>query len=46
MKSITRDKEVVRFGGHETVSKLYAHISALQTGDAPDPHGYRHVIPL
>lgn len=46
MRSITRGKEVVKFGGFETVSRLYAHISALQSGDAPDPHGYRHVVPL
>jgi len=35
-----------RFHGFETVQRLFAHISALQAGDAPDPHGYRHVVAL
>ncbi|KAG8457970.1 hypothetical protein KFE25_012641 [Diacronema lutheri] len=46
MRSITRGSEVVRFHGFETVQRLFAHISALQAGDAPDPHGYRHVVAL
>jgi branched-chain amino acid aminotransferase len=46
LKSITRGAEVIQFGGFSTIQKLYAHITALQSGDAPDPHGYRHIIKL
>mmetsp|Transcript_6292 Transcript_6292/g.15324 ORF Transcript_6292/g.15324 Transcript_6292/m.15324 type:complete len:80 (+) Transcript_6292:1281-1520(+) len=46
MKSITRGKEVVKFNGFDTVSRLYARITALQTGESADPHGYRHPVRL
>jgi len=46
MNSITRGTEVVKFQGHDTISKLYDAVTGMQTGELPDPHGYRHHVAL
>lgn len=44
IKSITRGKEVLNFGGYETLEKLYNAVTSLQTGEAPDVHGLTRVV--
>jgi len=44
IKSITRGEIVHRFDGYETLEKLYNAVTAVQSGDAPDPHGYTRVV--
>lgn len=31
---------MVKFEGMETITRLYNAVTAMQTGDAPDPYGY------
>jgi len=44
IKSITRGERVMRFSGFETIAKLYEAVTAVQTGEADDPHGYTRII--
>jgi len=44
IKSITRGSEVLRFEGYATLEKLYNSVTAVQTGEAADPHGYTRVV--
>lgn len=44
IKSITRGGGVTKFDGFDTIAKLYDGVTSLQTGTAPDPHGYTRVV--
>jgi len=40
VQSITKDDTVLRFDGFDTIAKLYKAVTSVQTGEAPDPHGW------
>jgi len=42
--SITRDDTVLQFDGFDTIAKLYKAVTGVQTGEAPDPHGWNKVV--
>ena len=42
--SITRGSTVLTFEGHATLERLYNGVTSVQSGDAPDPHGYTRVV--
>jgi len=44
IQSITRGGSQIKFEGFETIAKLYEGVTALQTGEGPDPHGYTRVV--
>jgi branched-chain amino acid aminotransferase len=44
IKSITRGETVLRFDGYETLERLYNAVTAVQNGEAADPHGYTRVV--
>jgi len=44
IKSITRGETVLRFDGYTTLEKLYNAVTAVQSGEAPDPNGYTRVV--
>lgn len=44
IQSITRGSEVIRFEGYATLEKLYNAVTAVQNGEADDPHGYTRVV--
>ena len=44
IQSITRGETVLSFNGHATLEKLYNAVTSVQTGEAPDPHGYTRVV--
>ena len=44
IQSITRGGKVLKFEAFETIAKLYEGVTNLQTGAAPDPHGYTRVV--
>ncbi len=44
IQSITRAGSTCHFDGHETIAKLYNHVTQMQAGDIPDPYGILKVL--